>query len=104
MGIHEFAYDFGAVTAANVAMFDIDSVFRGNANVPQTARIYYAIVRNNSIGAVTVQGSKGASIVGIGQVKRIEFQPPARYFTVNPASTTSAGQLTADVGVEGTRF
>lgn len=106
MAFREYPHDFGAVTAATEAVFNIGvtygaATFRGNANVPATASIKYAIIRNSSGGAVTVMASRGASVVGIGERKRIEFPFGTKWFTVNPAATTSAGQLTADVGIDG---
>jgi len=102
--VNEFAHNFGAVTASTVGQFSIASTFRGNPNVPDTARIMYAIVRNSSAGSVVVGGPQGNSTVGVGERKRIEMTPGARFFTVIPSATTTAGQLTADVGIVGCRF
>ena len=102
--VDEFAHDFGAVTANTAAQFSIDQTFRGNPNVPNTARIVYAIVRNNTSGSVTVRGPLGPSIVGIGERKRIELHNGVRFFTIIPAATTAAGTLTADIGIRGCRF
>lgn len=97
-------HDFGAVTAATAATFAIETTFKGNPNVPDTARIIYAVVRNDSDDFVTIQSSIGASRVQQGERKRIEFAGGARFFNVIPNATTSAGQVTADVGIAGTRF
>lgn len=101
MPFQELPHSFGTVTASTLAQFSIDETFRGNPNVPYKARITYAIIRNNTAGAVTVGGSLGNSVVGIGERKRIEFPYGCRWFTVNPAANVTAGDLTADVGIEG---
>lgn len=100
----EYAHSFGAVTASTAATFSLETTFRGNPNVPQTARIMYAIIRNNTGGSVTVTGPVGSSVVGIGERKRVEMTGGSRWFNVIPTATVSAGELTADVGMEGTRY
>lgn len=97
-------HDFGAVTAATVGSFSIDVTFKGNPNVPNTARIAYAIIRNDSDDYVTVQTGFGASRIQQGERKRIEFAGGARFFNLIPNATTTAGQVTADIGIVGTRF
>lgn len=104
MPFQEYPHDFGAITAATLGQFSIDETFRGSANVPYKASIKYAIVRNSSGGSVTVNPGAGQSVVGIGERKRIEFPTGTRFFTVKPAATTTAGQLTADVGVDGVQL
>lgn len=101
MPFQEYAHDFGVVTASTAGQFSLEVTFRGNANVPRTAEIQYAIIRNSSGGAVTVNPGAGQSVVGIGERKKILFQKFARFFTIVPAATTSAGQVTADIGIEG---
>lgn len=103
-GVDEFAHNFGAVTASTAAQFSIDQTFKGNPNVPNTARIAYAIIRNNTAGSVTVGGPQGSSIVGIGERKRVEMHSGVRFFTLIPTATVSSGELTADVGIVGCRF
>lgn len=101
MPFQEYAHDFGAVTAATAGQFSLEQTFRGNAGVPRTAEIQYAIVRNASNGAVTVNPGMGQSVVGIGERKKILFPKSSRFFIIVPAATTSAGQVTADVGIDG---
>lgn len=101
MPFQEFPHNFGAITAGVATQFSIDQTFNGSANVPYKAAIRYAIIRNNTTGSVTVQGSMGSSVVGIGERKRIEFPFGSRFFLVIPAATTATGELTADVGLDG---
>jgi len=106
MAFQEYAHDFGAVTANNAAQFSLPdgyapTTFRGNANVKSTSSIKYAIIRNNSGGTVTINANQFSSIIGVGMHKRVEFPAGARFFTMTPAATTVAGQVTADVGIDG---
>lgn len=101
MAFTEYAHSFGTVTAANAAQFSIEETFKGNASFPRTARILYAIIRNSTGGAVTVTGTRTNTTVGIGERKRIEFPINSRFFTVIPAASVTAGDLTADIGIEG---
>lgn len=106
MAFREYAHNFGALTASTENVFNLPtgygpSTFRGSADVRASSEIKYAIIRNSSGGAVTVLASRGASVVGIGERKRIEFPAGTKWFTVNPAATVTAGDLTADVGVDG---
>lgn len=101
MPFQEYPHNFGAITAGVATQFSIDQTFRGNPNVPFKAQIKYAIIRNNTTGSVTVQGSLGGSAVGVGERKRIEFPFGSRFFLVVPVATVSAGELTADVGLDG---
>lgn len=104
MAFQEYPHNFGAITAAVATQFSIDQTFNGNPNVPYKAQIKYAIIRNSTGGAVTVQGSTGSSVVGIGERKRIEFPYGCRFFLVIPAANVTSGDLTADVGIEGVTF
>lgn len=97
-------HNFGAVTAATAASFSIDGTFRGNPNIPSTARIAYAVVRNDSDSFVTIATSIGPSVVQQGERKRVEFPGGARFFNMIPNATTTSGQVTADIGIDGTRF
>jgi len=106
MASQEYAHDFGAITAAETAQFAMPdgyapTTFKGSANVRSNAVIKYAIIRNSTNGAVVVRGGFGPSTVGIGERKRIEFPAHTRFFLVTPVATVSAGELTADVGIEG---
>jgi len=102
--MYEYPHNFGAVTAATAAQFSIEETFKGNASIPNTARIVYIIVRNNSTDAVIVNPSDLRSSVDAGERKRIEISPPSRHVIVVPVATISSGDLTADIGIEGTRF
>lgn len=106
MPITEFAHNFGSMTAGVAVAYSTQQrgTFRGNASVPTTATIRYAIIRNNTAGAVTVRGPLGDSIIGIGERKRVEMGGGARLFLVIPVATVTDTQLTADVGVEGCLF
>lgn len=104
MPFQEYPHNFGAITAGVATQFSIDQTFNGNPNVPYKASIKYAIVRNATGGAVTVKGSTGDSIVGIGERKRIEFPTGCRFFLVIPAATVSTTELTADVGIDGVTY
>ena len=101
MAFQEYPHNFGAITAGVATQFSIDETFRGNSNVPYKAQIKYGIIRNSTGGSVTVQGSLGGSVVGIGERKRIEFPAGCRFFLVVPVATVGAGELTADVGIDG---
>lgn len=101
MPFQEYAHDFGAVTASTATQFSLEVTFRGNADVPRTARIPYAIVRNNSAGSVTVNPGAGQSVVGVGERKRIEFKFDSKFFTIVPSATVNSGELTADIGLDG---
>lgn len=102
--MYEYPHNFGAVTAATATSFSIEATMRGNPNVPDTARIVYIIVRNNTTDAVIVNPSDQRSSVDAGERKRIEIAPPSRHVVLVPVATVSAGDLTADIGIEGTRF
>lgn len=104
--MYEYPHNFGAITAATAASFSLDNLgaFRGSANVPNTARITYVILRNNSTDAVIVNPGNQRSSVDAGERKRIEINPPARFVIVIPNATISSGDVTADIGIEGTRF
>ena len=104
--VYEYPHNFGAVTAATATSFSLgqNGNFLGSANVPTTARIVYIIVRNNSTDAVIVNPGNQRSSVDAGERKRIEISPPARFVILVPAATVSSGDLTADIGIEGTMF
>lgn len=106
MPVIEQPHDFGAVTANTAAAFSLQQFgnYRGSANVPQTARIAYAVIRNNTSGNVTVRTSLGTTLIDTGLRKLVQMPGGARWFTVIPSSTTTAGQLTADIGIEGMIF
>ena len=101
MAFTEFSHDFGAVTASTTGAFSIETTMRGNPNVPWNSMILYAVVRNQSTGTVTVFGGIGTSTVAVGERKRIEFPYNTKFFRIVPAATTSAGDVTADVGIDG---
>lgn len=101
MGSDEILHNFGTVSAAAASSFAIQGGFGGTVTggrFPGSARVAYALIRNQSSGSVQVVET-GLTLIDAGVAKRVEFPQGARSVTIIPVVALTSGDVTADIGL-----